>query len=197
MSGAQTPTEVEDLDFEGLTLDEQHKQQERAIIQGGDDDELERFRREWRAEVTKQRQPQPQGLPGKGKPGAAAEPPAHERVTAPRSPETKTTTSRSTALARSPSPVKSYKLPENERDRSPTKVKAPSSFATSRIHDPTAGATAGPSRPKTQYSAVQLYAQAVESEQSGQLNDALLLYRRAFKLDGMCANLKGKEGNGD
>ncbi|WVQ99664.1 hypothetical protein IAU59_006803 [Kwoniella sp. CBS 9459] len=31
--------------------------------------------------------------------------------------------------------------------------------------------------------AVQMYAKAVESEQSGQLNDALLLYRRAFKLD--------------
>ncbi|WVF71200.1 hypothetical protein IAT40_006000 [Kwoniella sp. CBS 6097] len=31
--------------------------------------------------------------------------------------------------------------------------------------------------------AVQMYAKAVESEQSGKLNDALLLYRRAFKLD--------------
>ncbi|WRT66627.1 uncharacterized protein IL334_003586 [Kwoniella shivajii] len=31
--------------------------------------------------------------------------------------------------------------------------------------------------------AVQLYTKAVESEQSGKLNDALLLYRKAFKLD--------------
>lgn len=32
--------------------------------------------------------------------------------------------------------------------------------------------------------AVQTYAKAVESEQSGQLNEALILYRRAFKMDG-------------
>ncbi|MCQ8812043.1 hypothetical protein NQU36_29715, partial [Escherichia coli] len=43
---------------------------------------------------------------------------------------------------------------------------------------------AGPSRPKKHYSAVQLYAQAVENEQAGQLNDALQLYRKAFKIDG-------------
>ena len=34
--------------------------------------------------------------------------------------------------------------------------------------------------------AVQMYARAVENEQAGQLNDALMLYRQAFKLNGEC-----------
>lgn len=34
--------------------------------------------------------------------------------------------------------------------------------------------------------AIQLYTEAVEHEQSGKLNEALILYRKAFKLDGMC-----------
>jgi hypothetical protein len=32
--------------------------------------------------------------------------------------------------------------------------------------------------------ALQVYAQAVESEQAGQLSEALNLYRQAFKMDG-------------
>jgi hypothetical protein len=31
---------------------------------------------------------------------------------------------------------------------------------------------------------VSIYARAVEAEQAGQLNDALNLYRQAFKMDG-------------
>ena len=40
------------------------------------------------------------------------------------------------------------------------------------------------SRPHDTEQAVQIYARAVESEQSGKLNEALILYRRAFKMDG-------------
>ncbi|OCF30685.1 F-box protein 9 [Kwoniella heveanensis BCC8398] len=46
----------------------------------------------------------------------------------------------------------------------------------------TNGASTNP-RLSDEERAVQMYAKAVESEQSGKLNDALLLYRRAFKLN--------------
>ncbi|KAL7421995.1 hypothetical protein Q5752_003767 [Cryptotrichosporon argae] len=52
-----------------------------------------------------------------------------------------------------------------------------------RGSEPGAGAGAGAERGPGKDRAVQLYARAVESEQSGQLNDALRLYRQAFKLD--------------
>jgi F-box protein 9 len=39
-------------------------------------------------------------------------------------------------------------------------------------------------RPQSKDQALQLYTRAVESEQAGKLNEALMMYRRAFKLDG-------------
>lgn len=175
MSGDQTPAEVE-LDFESLSIDPDHErkvQEEKAIIKGGDEDELERFRREWRAEVTsKRREVDVGGVRWKAaeikdvlngtKPGITSATTAHI------SPKRST----KIALPTSPEAIRTTE------DVSPTKIKGPSSLASSRSPE------AGPSRSKPQASAVQLYAQAVENEQSGQLNDALLLYRRAFKIDG-------------
>ena len=43
--------------------------------------------------------------------------------------------------------------------------------------------------PHDQEEGVRLYGQAVEAEQEGRLNDALMLYRRAFKLDGGSGSL--------
>jgi len=172
MSGNDTPVESTEVDFslDGLSIDDfksdkKRSEKEQAIIQGGDEDELERFRQEWRAEV--------KGRKGLGREAGVVQIKAEwpkrsgkQPDTAPKSPEIdqspkKTTTSPIAGTAR---------LPKSFPDRSPTQ--------TARSLD------AGPSRPKKAYSAVQLYAQAVENEQSGQLNDALMLYRRAFKIDG-------------
>jgi F-box protein 9 len=172
MSGNETPTEPTEVDFslDGLSIDDfksdrKRSEKEQAIIQGGDEDELERFRQEWRAEVKGRK-----GLSREAgvvqikadwpkRAGKQADP-------APKSPETDRSPKKSTM-----SPIaETAHLPESFPDRSPTQ--------TARSLD------AGPSRPKKAYTAVQLYAQAVENEQSGQLNDALMLYRRAFKIDG-------------
>lgn len=198
MSGTLTPTDVE-LDFESLTIDDHDRklEQEKVIIQGGDEDELERFRREWRAEVTgkrktdtKRREVDAGGVRWKE---AILQSDQPTRVEPRRQTQTQTqkreedqepTSPRSRfqivngASPTSPTSPKRHASDVLQRDRSPTKAKAPSSLAASRSPD------AGPSRTKTATSAVQLYAQAVENEQAGQLNDALLLYRRAFKIDG-------------
>lgn len=168
MSGPQTPVDLE-VDFDTLAVDPEHEkkvQEEQAIIQGGDEDELERFRREWRAEVkTKRREVDVGGDKWKEAESKAVPIDQQPRL----------------GRAQQPSPKRTSEtmLPTSlEREVSPTRIKGPSSLASTRSPQ------AGPSRPKTQASAVQLYAQAVENEQSGQLNDALLLYRRAFKIDG-------------
>ena len=49
---------------------------------------------------------------------------------------------------------------------------------------PIAQSSASSIKVKKAEDAVEIYARAVENEQSGQLNDALLLYRKAFKLNG-------------
>jgi F-box protein 9 len=172
MSDNETPiksTEV-DISLDGLSIDDfksdrKRSEKEQAIIQGGDEDELERFRQEWRAEV--------KGRKGLSREAGVVQIKAdwpkrtgQQPETVPKSPEIDRLPKKSTT-----SPIaESAHLPESFPDRSPTQ--------TARSLD------AGPSRPKKAYTAVQLYAQAVENEQSGQLNDALMLYRRAFKIDG-------------
>lgn len=173
MSGDQTPADVE-LDFESLSIDPDHERkvlQEKAIIRGGDEDELERFRREWRAEVTSKRRGVDVGGV-KWKEAEVKEVPKTTNDNTARTTHISPKQSTKTALPTSPDAVR------RTREVSPTKIKGPSSLASTRSSE------AGPSRNKPQASAVQLYAQAVEMEQSGHLNDALLLYRRAFKIDG-------------
>lgn len=218
MSGNQTPADVDienenenendndngadlETEFESLNIEDHERKvlEEKAIIQSGDDDELERFRREWRAEVTTRRKVDVGGVRSKeevktDKAQADEIPPVASTSTfkelTPKSPRrhepngTNRTnrvngtygTDGKNGLVQSPNTTRTA---GRDRSQSPTNVKAPSGLASSRPE-------AGPSRPKTQASAVQLYAQAVENEQAGQLNEALHLYRRAFKIDGEC-----------
>jgi F-box protein 9 len=158
-------TEV-DLSLDGLRIDDfsfdkKKSEKEQAIIEGGDEDELERFRQEWKAEVKGRRGLRNYGIPLRD--SAAQELPKQvDRSVA--SPEK--------------SPKKSITSPFAENANLPDATIVRSPTQNGRTLD------AGPSRPKKHYSAVQLYAQAVENEQAGQLNDALQLYRKAFKIDG-------------
>ena len=130
------------------------------------DEELEAFRKEWRQEVQAKKH----------------DPQAHSQVH---------------PLIWNGEPTSSYSQtgPSSEAKertlspRRPTKLPSPQQ----QIHalPPSAPSLAGPStarRPRKVVEAdedpVAIYAQAVEHEQSGRLNDALRMYRRAFKLDG-------------
>lgn len=174
MSGRDTPPETSEVNISlvGLTLDDftfdkKRSEKEQAIIEGGDQDELERFRQEWRAEVKGRRRidgtsfvPQASTLRSAGKVSEARASPVLEFR-----PATSPQKSTKSPIAATTS------LPDSTFGRSPSKTNA---------------AEAGPSRVKArpQQTAVELYAEAVENEQSGQLNDALMLYRKAFKIDG-------------
>lgn len=171
MSDAETPiapTEV-DISLDRLKIDDfqfdrKKSEKEQAIIEGGDEDELERFRQEWKAEVKGRRGLRQYGIPLKGSVDQEAPKQVDRSVASPeRSPKKSTSTTSPFAGTAN--------LPDATIVRSPTQ--------NGRTLD------AGPSRPKKHYSAVQLYAQAVENEQAGQLNDALQLYRKAFKIDGL------------
>jgi F-box protein 9 len=168
MSDTATPTESTEVDIslDGLKIDDfvfdkKKSEKEQAIIEGGDEDELERFRQEWKAEVKGRRGLRNYGIPLRDTVAHKAPETAVESLASPeRSPKKSIT-----------SPfAENTSLPDVNVTRSP----------------PQNGRSlgAGPSRPKKHYSAVQLYAQAVENEQAGQLNDALQLYRKAFKIDG-------------
>jgi len=158
-------TEV-DLSLDGLRIDDfsfdkKKSEKEQAIIEGGDEDELERFRQEWKAEVKGRRGLRNYGIPLRESAAQETQNQVDRSVASPENSPKKSITSPS---------VENANLPDATVVRSPTQ--------NGRTLD------AGPSRPKKHYSAVQLYAQAVENEQAGQLNDALQLYRKAFKIDG-------------
>jgi len=168
MSDTETPTESNDVDIslDGLKMDDfvfdkKKSEKEQAIIEGGDEDELERFRREWKAEVKGRRGLRVYGIPWKGSDDTGPPKSVERSVISPERSPKKSITSPFAGTG---------SLPDETLVRSPNQ--------NGKSLD------AGPSRPKKQYSAVQLYAQAVENEQAGQLNDALQLYRKAFKIDG-------------
>lgn len=152
---------LERLRIDDFSFDKKKSEKEQAIIEGGDEDELERFRQEWKAEVKGRRGLRNYGIPLRE--SAAQETPKKVDISV-ASPERSPKRSITSPFAENAS------LPDATVIRSPTQ--------NGRTLD------AGPSRPKKHYSAVQLYAQAVENEQAGQLNDALQLYRKAFKIDG-------------
>lgn len=163
MSDTETPTESNDVEIslDGLKIDDfafdqKKSEKEQAIIEGGDEDELARFRREWKAEVKGRRGLRVYGIPYKESEAKEVPKVVDETLASPERSPRKSKTSPFAEDVSLPDPP-----PQNGRTLD-----------------------GGPSRPKKQYSAVQLYAQAVENEQAGQLNDALQLYRRAFKIDG-------------
>ena len=152
---------LERLRIDDFSFDKKKSEKEQAIIEGGDEDELERFRQEWKAEVKGRRGLRNYGIPLRD---LAAQETAKRVDGSVASPERSPKKSITSPIAENAS------LPDATVIRSPTQNGRP--------------LDAGPSRPKKHYSAVQLYAQAVENEQAGQLNDALQLYRKAFKIDG-------------
>jgi F-box protein 9 len=164
------------------------------------DEELERFRSEWRREV-KSRLPPTASAAGPIKPSdslaaapSAAGPshvdgpkgkavdrgpirkqdPTNPILFPPRSTDPTSPPQRSTqSLSPVTSPIRTSRPLHAERadagtSRSPDRLKT---FG--RLHSGRRGGDA-----------VTIYARAVEAEQGGQLNDALKLYRQAFKLDG-------------
>lgn len=200
-----------------------------------EDDELERFRREWRSEVLAKRGKGGEVVPGKkangvqedigseqglgnGTDKATMTIPTIERspirgaqrLENGRSDAGPSTTSKlsPTKAHRSLSPVTSrpsatphepLRSPQQTANplRSPpvyhkphTKPTQPRPYPqpqSSQDHVPVqspARAARAAHTQKRGETAVQLYARAVENEQAGKLNDALMLYRRAFKLDG-------------
>lgn len=180
MSGGETPTGSTEVEatLEGLSLDEftiaidqKRSRTEQAIIEGGDQDELERFRQEWRAEV-------------KGRRGVDVGP--SKRRTDAKVQEDTVMPQRSGLGA---SPVLEFRPATSPKARI-TSPSAPTSSLPDLLHEGSPShlksPQAGPSRvkPRSKQTAVDLYAEAVEHEQAGQLNDALMLYRRAFKIDG-------------
>ena len=123
------------LDFDRLSI----------APQAEPDDELERFRREWKQDLA--RKGKAENVPQEA--GSVRPPP----VTRPASP-VKT------------SPKTSPKATFQSLANKPSNVVDP------------------------QQHALQLYTEAVEHEQAGKLNEALILYRKAFKLDGTWCMIK-------
>ncbi len=175
-------------ELENIKLEEWKEKEEEAKQAPITDDELERFRREWREEVLAKRA---------GGHDARARGDRSNLASGPKSTDLNSSDPASKSkpfepiLSISTSPIKSAV-------KSPPPIRRPLSVDVKT-------STAGPSRaqivpppgkigkipfrnPRVQDKdrAVQLYGRAVESEQSGKLNDALMLYRKAFKLDGEC-----------
>ena len=139
-------------------------------------DELDRFRHQWRNEVQAKRHEGASERPGRrkeseesagevvrGKPIVTSTSPARAKT----SPRNFIRTLRTLGLDDEDHPAAG----PSKRQSSASIVQTPEKSSSRPVAD-------------KDY-AVQLYAKAVESEQSGQLNEALILYRRAFKMDGM------------
>lgn len=109
------------------------------------DDELERFRREWRQDLARKGKAE-QNVPAEA--GSVHASTSRVDATSPASPKT--------------SPKTSPKATFQSLANKPSQVADPLQHA------------------------LQLYTDAVEHEQAGKLNEALILYRKAFKLDGEC-----------
>jgi len=183
------------------------------------DEELEKFRKQWKDEVLKKRQPTT-GAAAASNPanvgdGMASRPAVKRNGKEPESalrrrehgsPERVKVEIEEQRSPLSPS-ARSYK--SLSPSTSPRALKAPLKTADPSYHSgsldgPSGSESVVPNTPKsprnqlraltTQYrgrrlgvqdlDAVSVYAKAVEAEQGGQLNDALNLYRQAFKMDG-------------
>ncbi|KAF8318743.1 hypothetical protein DL93DRAFT_2225638 [Clavulina sp. PMI_390] len=116
-------------------------------------EELERFRQEWLQEVRQQRAP-----PANAESSKESEPPSSPELAPQSKPSTSKTKTRPTRIAPARRSV----------DAGPSSVP---SFPALELKSE-----------KTQ-SALEIYKQAVDAEASGALDDALQLYRRAFRID--------------
>ena len=145
----------------------------RVLVDPPSNDELDRFRHQWRNEVEAKRHDGASERVGRRKEESTV-----EGIRA-----------KPTAISTSPanakmSPRKSTRTLHVAVDDDEQPAAGPSKRQTSSAITQTPEKVL--SRPCVDKDhAVQLYARAVESEQSGQINEALMLYRRAFKMDGM------------
>lgn len=154
------------------------QQQESAVK----DDELEAFRQQWKAEVATRR-------PGAEASSSKRTAEVHTLVTSPPSPEPTGTVPRSDVGAARTSvkvPISPTK-PSRREGKAPLVQSPPQHGRRASIGpiptSPTSKSIPFPRPQRDRSSAVALYAEAVEAEQSGRLNDALQLYRKAFKAD--------------
>lgn len=198
-SGSATPSEIDTSELNSRTVSDAPTPAPGAVP----DDELERFRREWKEEVAAKRP----GVVDVGPVKWATAPAAEDEARADKG-KKKDTTLVSSVLPDPPaqpvpkSPVKLSRVisseqrsPERERRAavSPKKVTGiglPARLAGQGLETtPAASESAGtipfraPRVRRNPLGAVEVYTQAVEAEQQGRLNDALKLYRQAFKMD--------------
>lgn len=133
------------------------------------DDELERFRNQWRNEVKAKRQDEGSTRPGKREETSVTT----KKTEGLHAGDNETSNATTTTATLS---IKSTQ-PDEAPAAGPSRV-APLTTPASRTVKP------APKMMSKKDQAVQLYARAVEREQIGQLSEALMLYRKAFKLDG-------------
>lgn len=130
-----------------------------------EDEELERFRDQWRHEVQAKRQEGASSVPGQRK-GSERPPDPTGRA--------------GITTVKAESPVRSTRRLSIHRDETPgAGAPKPSDVLPVQKHPRLPARVV-----EAKEQAVQLYARAVEKEQSSQLSEALMLYRKAFKLDG-------------
>ena len=138
-----------------------------------DEDELDRFRNQWKTEVQAKRQREASAWRVTQNEGDLP-----QQADASRPGDNPSETSTASLQV---SPAKASRPLAVELDEPPE-------AGPSRRH-PATGPIKRPAKPAVRSTngkedAVQLYGKAVEKEQSGQLSEALMLYRKAFKLDG-------------
>jgi F-box protein 9 len=148
------------------------------------DDELERFRKEWKQEV-QAKHSVPTGGVSVG--GVRWKEEARIAASSREQAEDTVGTKSSPVNVRSPLQAQRAFPPDLDGvDVGPSwrAVPPPATIKRDKHKPSTAmSSTAGTGTDRKEQ-AVQLYSRAVESEQAGKLNEALMLYRKAFKLDG-------------
>ena len=162
------------------------------------DDELEKFRMEWRQEVKSRR-------PGQPKVQSKSQPQPQPQLLSPASPDKRVypqpgPTSKGKEKNASKGEEKNlHEKPTTSPSTSPRAIKQPLSNHDASHGSKVSGTSRSPEKERVKFpksierragtktsqeDAVSIYARAVEAEQGGQLNDALNLYRQAFRLDG-------------
>ncbi|KIR98656.1 F-box protein 9 [Cryptococcus deuterogattii 2001/935-1] len=144
-------------------------------INGNEDEELERFRAQWREELKAKKAGVSSGVnignviwkgKGQGVEREYEESKDRATLTSPKTP-------------RMAHPLPAFEDDDDAPRAGPSKAAPAAAIIKGSNHSKT-----HPKKVRTDKErAVQTYAKAVESEQSGQLNEALILYRRAFKMD--------------
>jgi F-box protein 9 len=173
-SDTSTPITLEEmLSHLNLTSEKAQGEAKPDAVDANEDEELERFRSEWRREVQSKRQPVA--------PASHHDEPTHHSQILD---GTKRSTSPSKGRIKPKSPVISLGLLNDEKDltRLGTDPIPAKSLITSA--PPVEAAVKVKVALDPQLEALQIYGRAVEAEQSGRLGEAVMQYRKASKIDG-------------